>query len=71
MKNFLTGLGCLGIILLVVLLLCIEPFLVMLLWNWIAVSLFSAPVITFWHAVGICWLCNLLFGGVRYVASSN
>ncbi len=63
--------GCLGIILLVILLLCIEPFLIMWLWNWIAVGLFNAPVITFWQAFGIGWLCNLLFGGVRYTTNSN
>ena len=71
MDKFLTGLGCLGLILLVILLMCIEPLLIMWLWNWIAVGLFGAPVITFWQAFGIGWLCNLLFGGVRYTTSSK
>jgi hypothetical protein len=33
----------------------------MLLWNWIAVDLFGAPVLGFWMAFGLRWLCSLLF----------
>lgn len=40
---------------------CLQAWLVMLLWNWIAVDLFGAPVLGFWMAFGLCWLCSLLF----------
>lgn len=42
-------------------LMCLKAWLVMLLWNWIAVSLFGAPVLGFWMAFGLSWLCSLLF----------
>ena len=41
----------------------LQAWLVMLLWNWIAVSLFGAPIIGFWVAFGLNWLCSLLFKG--------
>jgi hypothetical protein len=40
---------------------CFQAWLVMLLWNWIAVGLFGAPVLTFWVAFGLRLLCSLLF----------
>ena len=40
---------------------CFQSWLVMLLWNWVAVDLFGAPVLTFWVAFGLRWLCSLLF----------
>lgn len=40
---------------------CFHSLLVMLLWNWVAVQLFNAPVLTFWVAFGLRWLCGLLF----------
>jgi phosphate/sulfate permease len=40
---------------------CLQAWLVMLLWNWIAVELFGAPVLGFWMAFGLRWLCSLLF----------
>lgn len=53
---------CLGAIAILLILFAIGPLLVMWLWNWIAVDLFSAPVIGFWQAFGLQWLCRLLFG---------
>lgn len=41
--------------------LCLRAWIVMLLWNWIAVSLFNAPVLNFWLALGLSLLCNMLF----------
>lgn len=41
--------------------LCLQAWLVMLLWNWVAVSLFGAPTLSFWISFGLCWLCDLLF----------
>lgn len=51
---------CFGVI-------CLKGWLVMLLWNWIAVGLFGAPTISFWVAFGLYWLCSLLFKGVTTV----
>jgi hypothetical protein len=36
---------------------------VMLLWNWLAPSLFGLREITFWQALGLLALCRILFGG--------
>ena len=41
--------------------LAIESFIVMLLWNSIMVSLFNVPIIGYWTAVGIKILCGYLF----------
>ena len=38
---------------------------VMLLWNWLMPLIFGLPSISFWEAVGLTFLCNLLFGGSR------
>lgn len=40
---------------------CLQAWLVMLLWNWVAVELFGLPAIGFWLAFGLRWLCGLLF----------
>lgn len=43
--------GCLTAVLAIILLigLCfLGPAIVMWLWNWVAVTLFAAPVITYW-----------------------
>ena len=42
---------------------CLQAWLVMLLWNWVAVGVFGAPVLKFWLAFGLVWLCSLLFKG--------
>jgi len=36
---------------------------VMLLWNWLAPTLFELRLITFWQAIGLLALCRILFGG--------
>lgn len=38
---------------------------VMLLWNAVVPSVFSGPMLTFWHAVALLLLCRILFGGLR------
>lgn len=43
---------------------CLQAWLVMLLWNWVAVSLFGAPVLTFWLSFGLVWLFRLLTKGL-------
>lgn len=63
--------GCLatiGFIILVLALifggLCLEGWLVMLLWNAILPLIWAnAPTLTFWAAVGLVLLLDLLFGG--------
>ena len=64
-----TGMGCLIVLLVFVLIiggafgiLCLEGWLVMLLWNAVICTLWaSAPHLSFWLAVGIVLLCNILF----------
>lgn len=43
---------------------CLQAWLVMLLWNWVAVSLFNLPVLTFWLSFGLVWLFHLLTKGL-------
>ena len=51
--------------LLTVLFSAIEVGIFMLLWNWIAVGLFSAPEISFWVAFGILCLLNFIGSSFR------
>jgi hypothetical protein len=37
--------------------------IVMLLWNWLAPTLFGLRQVTFWQAIGLLALCRILFGG--------
>ena len=46
--------------------LCLKGWLVMLLWNWVMVSVFSLPAISFWIAVGITLLTSLLFKSRKF-----
>ena len=39
----------------------LRAWIIMLLWNWIAVGLFNAPVLNIWFALGLSLLCNMLF----------
>ena len=50
---------------------CFQAWLVMLLWNWVAVELFGLPVIGFWMAFGLRWLCSLLFKSKTTVKKSE
>ena len=67
------GWGCgawlLAIVLILALtfgLLCLEAWLVMLLWNAVVPLLWAtAPELGFWATVGLMLLCNILFGGIR------
>ena len=57
--------GC-GVVILCVLgliaLAFIGPAITMWLWNWVATDLFSFPAIGYWQALGLTWLCKILFG---------
>ena len=61
--------GCLWIILLALAGIFLGPLLLMWVWNWVAVDLFSSPVITYWQAFGLEWLSYLLFG--RHITVSR
>ena len=41
---------------------CLEGWILMLLWNWLAVSLFGAKVLGYWVCVGISIAINFLKG---------
>ena len=49
----------------------LEIWAVMALWNWLAVSLFGAPKITFWMTVGLLFLIKLLTGHVKISCNYN
>lgn len=66
--------GCGTVILIIIgliALLFLGPAITMWLWNWIAVSLFGLPVIGYWQAFGLQWLCHILFGSTVTVRSSK
>lgn len=45
-------------------LMCLQAWGVMVLWNWVGVTLFNVPTLTFWLALGLILLCHLLFKGL-------
>jgi hypothetical protein len=57
-------------VLFVIALIFVGPMVMMWLWNWLAVDLFSLPVIGYWEAFGLEWLCQILFGRVVTVRSN-
>ena len=67
------GAGCFMVLLVFVLiigfafgLLCLEGWIAMLLWNAVVCALWtSAPHLSFWLAVGLVLLCNILFKTVH------
>ena len=67
------GIGCLVVLFVFILiiglpfgLLCREGWIVMLLWNAVVCALWtSAPHLSFWLAVGLVLLCNILFKTVH------
>lgn len=68
-NDWIDDLGCggailllLGILLLAFALCCFEGWLLMLLWNWLLVELFSLSAIGFWQGVGLVLLLNLIGG---------
>ena len=62
-----------AILIILVYLVCIAVgvWIVQLLWNWLMPYLFQLPTITYWQALGISFLCSLLFGGGRYSSSQK
>ncbi len=46
--------------------LSLAALVVMLLWNWLIPSIFSAgPTISYWQALGLMVLSKILFGGIK------
>jgi hypothetical protein len=39
---------------------CLQGWIFMLLWNWLAVTYLSAVVLPFWPCVGIVWALHFL-----------
>lgn len=54
---------------------CLEGWIFMLLWNWLAIALFSAPYFGYWLCVGIVFALNflgrLIFGRGRIQSSRD
>ena len=52
--------------------LCLEAWLVMLLWNAVIPLLWAtAPTLGFWAAMGLIILCHILFGKTINIKSKN
>jgi hypothetical protein len=64
------GVGCLAIVLVFILcaalifgVLCLEGWILMLLWNWVVPVIWAgAPTLTYWVAVGVLTLLHLIGG---------
>lgn len=41
------------------------PVLAMLLWNSVVVSVFAAPILSYWEAFGLYWLIKFTFGKIN------
>lgn len=51
---------------------CFEGWLVMLLWNAVVPMIWAgAPKLSFWLAVGVLLLCNLLFKAISVSGKKN
>ena len=79
-ENLYDECGCLGatlIIMLVIILVlglvfgiyCLQGWIFMLLWNWLAVSLFGATALSYWVCVGIVFALQFI-GGLLFRRSS-
>lgn len=52
--------------------LCLEGWLLMLLWNAVIPAIFiGAPTLHFWGAVGLILICNILFKSVGAIRNSK
>lgn len=52
--------------------LCLDAWIVMLLWNAVIPLLWAtAPTLGFWAAMGLMLLCHLLFGKIVHVGSGK
>ena len=52
--------------------LCLEAWVVMLLWNAIIPLIWAtAPTLGFWAAMGLMLLCNILFGSTLRITTGK
>lgn len=49
----------------------LEAWIVMALWNWVAVALFGAPTISFGLAFGLMLLISMLTGGIKISCNNS
>ena len=49
---------------------CLQGWIFLLLWNWLAVSLLNAPALGYWVCVGIVFALNFL-GKIIFGRSSS
>lgn len=70
--------GCLALLLILPLclglafgMLCLEGWILMLLWNAILVPLFNFGTLTFWWGVGIVLICNILFKSSKKIIKKD
>ena len=77
-NDWVDALGCggailvlLGVLLLAFALMCFEGWILMLLWNWLLVSLFGISTIGFWQGVGLILLLNLIGGFFKTTVRKN
>ena len=77
-NDWVDDLGCggailvlLGVLLLAFAIMCFEGWILMLLWNWLLVSLFGISTIGFWQGVGLILLLNLIGGFFKTTVSKN
>ena len=74
-QKFSALIGCLGIVLAtiapVAVLNSVSAFILYLLWNWLLVSLFNAPVITYWQALGFIILLSVIGSFFKSSSSSS
>lgn len=45
--------------------------IVMALWNWVMVSIFGLPAISFWLAWGLMILCSILFKSTARISTKK
>lgn len=70
--------GCLALLIILPLclglvfgMLCLEGWILMLLWNAILVPLFNFGTLTFWWGVGIVLICNILFKSSKKIIQKD
>jgi len=59
MKNEI--LAVIGLVVLLIFLIAIQPWAIMILWNWLMTDSFGVKGINYWQAFGFLILCQLLF----------
>ena len=53
--------GCIGVIVMIVMIALIMAFPTLWLWNWLMPEIFGLTTITFWQALGLNFLTGIFF----------